>query len=449
MAASCTVIGNPESGITCIGFDRPNFDADLRRVVWECMERFGCAVFDDTLDTLCTNLDGISALPTNLAVACASGAREISSAQQLWPGEFGIGVEGPLVPALRYTNANANGPNEQVFDHANLDKKHLYIELRILPEACNPDTIRVIGNLQLRVDAAISANPGYCIHYSFTNTKSPLLVMQAAWSFEKLTNPNLIVSPAPEPFGGKADKTTFIADGGIFASERAQATTATRHAHDKYQLALDGSIESIDTLAQLLDKLHTSYTQERDAQSARQLFASKAAANWAMIAGGYLGTVIQQQIGGQWGYVMRGQQRLAVVRTHRGRICNPHLLVLDHIINGPRNSISDYFRQLMQSDASSAPRDADLVCNIPGFCQIFLGQSQFSSGGGLPLETQIPRDKLDFSVSSLRHLDVYLAQVSRESATFSNQTLSNLVLAAGSYLGEVIRSCSTDKGRWQ
>src|SRR5258707_12543881 len=62
MAASCTVIGNPESGITCIGFDRPHFDADLRRVVWECMERFGCAVFDDTLDRLGTNLDGISAL---------------------------------------------------------------------------------------------------------------------------------------------------------------------------------------------------------------------------------------------------------------------------------------------------------------------------------------------------------------------------------------------------
>ena len=448
MAAGCTVIGSRESGVTCVGFDRPRFDDDLRRAVWECMESFGCAVFDDTLDTVCTTLDAISALPANLLAACASGARQIRSAQQLWPAEFEIGIQGSSFPALIYKNANAGGPNFQFFDYAVFDKKELYIELRILPEACNVSTLRVLRNLELRVDAALSANPEYCILYSYAHPELPLLVMESA-RLGELARRAIIISPPPALLGGTAPKKPFIADRDVFSSTLNQAAKLTQNAHEKYQLALDGSIASIDTLAQLLDKLHLSYRQERSAQPAGQPYTSKAATNWAIIAGGYLGTVIRQQIGAQWGYVTRGQYRLLAVRTHRGPICRPHLLVLDHVINGTRSSIAEYFRQLIRSGASATSRSEDIVCNIPGFCQILLGRSQFTSGGGLPLETQIPRDKLDFTVNSLRHLDLYLAEVGRQSATFSDLTLSNLMLVAGAYLGEVIRSNATNKGCWQ
>ena len=169
-----------------------------------------------------------------------------------------------------------------------------------------------------------------------------------------------------------------------------------------------------------------------------------------MTAGGYLGTLIRQHVGAQWGYITRGQQRLPVVRTHRGRICNPHLLVLDHIINGPRSSVADYFHRLRQTDMSASPRSDDAVSDIPGFCDILLGKSHFQGdGGALPLHARIPHAQLDFSVSSLHALDAYLAEVARQRATVPNQSLSNLMLVAGAYLGEVIRSRTTQANYWQ
>lgn len=444
IAASCTVAGNLESGVMCVGFERPGFNGDLRQIVWECMTRLGCAVFDDTLHTVCATLDGLSALPKNLVTACICGARQISSAQQLWPSEFEIGMPGPSRPVLRYTNPNTDGPNFQYFDYAVFENNELYLELHIVPEACNPGTLRILRNLELRIDAALSINPEYCALYRYTNTESPLLVMQSE-RLGELANHATVISPM---FDEEVIKPGFVADREIFAGELAQAAKLTQHAHEKYQLALDGSVASIATLAQLLDKLHTAYLQERNAKQS-QAFSSKAATNWALIAGGYLGTVIRQQIGAQWGYITRGQSRMPVVRTHRGRICHTHFLVLDHVINGSGNSIADYFHQLMQSGVSAASREDDLVCNLPGFCQILLGDSHFNSGGGLPLKALIPREQLDFSVNSLRYLDLYLAEVARRLSEFSEQALSNLMLSAGAYLGEVIRSNTADKTFWQ
>lgn len=448
IAACCTVVGDQESGVTCVGFDRPYFDADLRRLVWECMERFGCAVFDDTLDTVCTPLDGRSALPEALVAASTFDVRPISSAQQLWPDAFEFSAGGDRHrPALRYQTANASGKNFQIFDHADFDQKHVYIELGIVPAACNAGTLRVLRNLDLRVDAAIATNPEYALLYRYAHAESSLLLMESAQLGQRLSRGATIISPSPWE---ESAKPRFLADRGIFSSELAQSIQLTLQAHTTYRLALDGSIESIAMLCGLLDRLHSDYVQERDAAPAPQPFFSQMATDWAMAAGGYLGTVIRQQIGAQWGYITRGQQRLPVVRTHRGRICNTHLLVLDHIINGPRSSIADYFHQLRHSGMSAAPRSEDLVSDLPGYCEILLGRSHFQGDDGkLPLEAQIPRDKLDFSVDSLRYLDAYLLDVALQSGTLSGQSLSNLIVAAGAYLGEVVRTRTTEAGYWQ
>ena len=52
IAASCTVVGDPQGGAMCIGFERPHYDAGMRRVVWDCIQALDCAVFNDTLDTI-------------------------------------------------------------------------------------------------------------------------------------------------------------------------------------------------------------------------------------------------------------------------------------------------------------------------------------------------------------------------------------------------------------
>lgn len=448
VAAGCTVIGDSESGISCVGFERPRFDADLRRVVWACVQTAGCAVFDDSLETVCVPPDGIAALPEKLKAASVNGVRQISSAQQLWPEDSEIGVNGPSRPVLLYKNANPAAPNYQFFDYLESEKCYLYIDVRIRPEACNPGTLRIHRNLELRVNAALTANPEYNVFYQYENYDSPLCVMES----ERLSDQKMratIISPPPPGFGGAEPRTPFVADREVFASETDQAMAATAHAHEKYQLALDGGVATIEVLARFLDKLHLDYLQERDAQRSAHTFVSAAAAEWAKLAGAYLGTLIRQHVGAQWGYMKRGQQRLLAVRTHRGRNCLPHHLVLDHIINGPKSNVAAYFYELIRTGLSASPRDEDVVCNIPGYCQILIGKSHFSGGAGLPLEALIPRAKLDFGVSSLRDLDLYLAQVVRQRATFSALALSSLALAAGAYLGEVIRSNSLGAGDWR
>lgn len=444
IASGCTVVGDPAAGASCAGFERPLFDADLRKLVWECMTQFGCTVFDDSLDTVYAHPEGIAALPADFVAASSNGVRRVSSAQQLWPEMLEQPLDAPARPALCYPNANANGPHFQMFDFAEFDKKHLYVELNIRPEACNPGTLRVLRNLELRVDAALCSNPEYGVFYRYVHHESPLRVLESP-RLGELAKGATIVSPMP----GEAPRLPgFVADREVFASQLAQSEELARHAQEKYQITLDGSVASVDRLAGVLDKLHAFYCQERKRQPAGQPISVPVATSWAVKAGGYLGTVIRQRIGAQWGYVSRGQRRLPVVRTHRGRVCHPHLMVLDHIINGPGDSIVHQFNQLLQYEVSATPRHQDIVCNIPVYCQILLGASRFSNGE-LPLEARIPRDQLDFSIDSLRHLDSYLAEVSRQVADFSAEALANLKLAAGAYLGEVICSNAARRGSWR
>ena len=445
IAAGCTVVGDSTSGVLCVGFERPAFDAALRMLVWDCMTRFGCAVFDDTLATVCTLHDGLADLPPALAAAAVTGARELGSAQQLWPDLLEEDIARSARPVLRTTNANVNGPHLQFFDMAEFDNNALYIEIGLRPEACNAGTLRILRNLELRVDAALSINPEYAVLYRYAEQETPLLVMESA-RLGSLNNRATIISPGVEE---REHRPGFIANRELFAHAAQAAIRATERAHTEFGCNLDGGPGSIASLSELLDQLHYRYCQQRATHTSAEPFIQSDAIEWATVAGGFLGTVIRQQIGAQWGFVERGYRRLPVVRLHSGRVCNPHLLVLDHIINGPRSRVDEVFNRLQRDDASACPRDEDLVRDIPGFCQILLGASEFNSGGGLPLSSQIPRNKLDFSVASLRHLDVYLAQVVRKSGAFSDQTLSNLMLAAGAYLGETIRSNAAHPGDWQ
>ncbi|MEO7496235.1 MAG: hypothetical protein ABIT83_09770 [Massilia sp.] len=438
LAAGCTVVGDPASGALCIGFERPRFDAGLRALVWECMERLGCAVFDDTLDTACTLHGGGAALPPAMLLACATGARQAGSAQQLWPAEFEPAVDGPARPALAYRNPNALGPNFQLFDHGDLARHELYIELGLHPAACNPGTLRVLRNLEARVDSALAGNPGYAVLYRFPHQETPLALLESARVAASTQGATIISAPPGTP----PPQPRFIADRGIYDSEAAQSQRFVRLARDTYQLELDGGLASVDTVDGLLDSLHAAYRVEREA--AGEPFSSKVATTWAKMAGAYLGTVIRKQIGAQWGYVARGQQRILALRTHTGRICCPHHLVLDHIINGGASHIGAFVGRLLTSDLSATPRREDLVCLIPKFCKLMQ-----DSAGELPLHEQLSPERFDFSLASLARLDQYLALVRGQGDGLSDQQRRKVVRAAGAYLGETVRGNTADPARWQ
>ncbi len=442
-AVGCTVIGSSESGVTCIGFERPRWDDALRDVTWECIAKFGCCAFDDTLDTVYAPLNSAAALPAKLADACLNEVHRAGSAQQLWPQGLEWSLEGSGRPVLRYDNANPAGPNYQFFDYGDLQKKELYIEMGIAEDACNAGTLRVLRNLELRVDRAISANSEFSVFYRYADAKANLLVMESP-KLGELANHVTFISPM---FGDGERKAHFVADREVFASMLSRSAQLTQQLHESDGVRLDASVSSVTGLARFLDGQHTLYCQERDAHKTAQTFASSSAAEWAFKAGAYLGTVVRLQIGGQWGYVTRGQQRRPAVRLHTGRVCHPHVEALSHIINGRRHSIALWFHELTKNHVSATPRKEDLACNIPGYCQILAGKSSFTSGG-LPLESEIPRDKLDFGVGSLDFLDQYFAVVARERDRLDRESLSNLVLAAGAYIGEVVRSNMADSSSW-
>jgi hypothetical protein len=344
MAAGCTVAGSPADGASCIGFERPRFDAPLRRAVWECMAAFGCTAFTDTLDRVYAT----SAPPEDLVAGCVDGVRLVSTAQQLWPEQLELAAPPVARPALRYTNRNPSGLNFQYFDAADFDANELTIELAIRPEACNPGTLRVLRNLELRVDDAISTNPQYRLVYRYAHHESSLRLLESK-RLGELANHVMLASPPP---GDTPPHQVFVPEPAVGAGALVEAEKLVGHVRHKYQVALDGSSASIDALARLLDTVHLFYVQERGRHPAGgEPFHSQVAASWALKAGCYVGGVLEGQLDGEWGYVERGLQRIPVVLT-RGGAAHPHLQVLDHIINGPRDSIAAWFAQLAAREAT-------------------------------------------------------------------------------------------------
>jgi hypothetical protein len=440
VASGATVIGGRVGGAFCIGFERPRFDAPLRALVWDCMRELGCAAFDDALEMVYTPLHGASALAPAFVAACANGVRRVDSAQQLWPEQLETRLPAVVPPGLAYPRAH--GLQLQLFDESDATRKELAIELAIRPEACNPATLRVLRNLAARVDAAIGANPGYHPSYRFAHDASSLLFLESA-PLGALAHSATMVSPGP---GLSAHRPGFVGERGIDAGARLEQRKLVGNVQNKYGIALDGSGASINALSALLDKLHAWYVLERAREPANAAFSSPVAASWAIRAGYYLGSVVASQIGGQWGYVTRGQRRLAVVRTHRGRVCHPQLQVLDHIVNGAHDSVARWYAQLAVSDASACARADDIAGRIPQLCATLLGQAD---GAGLPLAAQLAREQLDFSVASLRHLDTWLGQLRQQGAAIPAPELARVSDAAGAYLGEVVRCNTPDPSLWQ
>lgn len=447
VAFGCTLVGDAAEGAICVGFERPYFDESLRKLVWACLQRFGCSAFTDSLDAIYVNVAGEQALPAEMIEASVNGVRQISGLQQLWPEELEQITEPPDYPALRYSNVNPDGKNYQRFDRGDPALQTVVLELPLCPEACTDGTTRVVISLMARVDAAIGANPPFKLSYQFSHEETPLLLLDSP-SWRKTVNGATFVVPAGEAWGEKRSGPVFIADRGVFASSQPWAVKFIKHVQDKYQRQLDGSSSSVTELGALLNRLHQFYCRERDKHSVNTSYINPLITQWAVQAGSYVGEVIRQQVGGQWGYIKRGLARPPVVRTHKGSLCFPHYRVLDHIINGPSGSdIGTWFGELMQSDLSAMPRHEDLACNIPGLCGSLFNPDVFSNGG-LPLPELIPVDRLDFSVDSLRHLDSYLLKVREQRQAFSVPELSNVMMAAGAYCGDVIRSKARIPGSW-
>jgi hypothetical protein len=89
----------------------------------------------------------------------------------------------------------------------------------------------------------------------------------------------------------------------------------------------------------------------------------------------------------------------------------------------------------------------DIVSLILGFCEVFVGQGDFESGG-MAVRGQINIAAMDYSVGSLEEVDHYLEAVHAIEGEIPSQTYTNTVLATGCYVGEVIRRNGKKEYRW-
>jgi hypothetical protein len=407
------------------------------------MQALHCTAFNDTLDSIYVLPGEGAALPGTWGPQSPGIARQITTGQQLWPDELELAVDATAVPAARYPNPNPNGPHFQMFDgtEGNLG---LVIRVRMRPEACNPGTLRILTNLELRVAAAIQTNPEYGVCYRFEHMETSTLFLESPRPVQHRTPATIITSPDNASAGASG----FIADRELFDLTKRAAASCVELARQDYRVELDGSFESVEALSNVLDAVRERDRQERRAQPPAAGSVSKAAMRWVYLAGPYVGSIVQRHIGAQWGYVTRpASRRQPALCMHNGRIRHPHLRVLDHIINGRLDDVAAWVRALATADRSATPRDADTVGNIPHFCDILLGKARFHDRG-LPLEAQIPRAALDFSVDSLRELDRFLTRLASIAATLSPQEIGDLALIAGAYLGEVIRGNSAERALW-
>jgi hypothetical protein len=89
----------------------------------------------------------------------------------------------------------------------------------------------------------------------------------------------------------------------------------------------------------------------------------------------------------------------------------------------------------------------DVVSLLPGFCAAFLGQADFAYGK-IAFHDQLNVAALDYSMDSLHVVDNYLNVIRPDKDAIAEQDYTNTVLAAGCYIGEVIRRNSARSWQW-
>ncbi|MGE3808173.1 MAG: hypothetical protein AB7K24_26220 [Gemmataceae bacterium] len=89
----------------------------------------------------------------------------------------------------------------------------------------------------------------------------------------------------------------------------------------------------------------------------------------------------------------------------------------------------------------------DIVSLVPAFCAALTGSG--SVEGGLPFPKLLEQKKLDYSLESLHALDRYLDHLYENADELEDQPYTNIVLAAGCYVGEVMRRLTGDKYQWK
>jgi hypothetical protein len=133
----------------------------------------------------------------------------------------------------------------------------------------------------------------------------------------------------------------FVADATVQKSAEASAADAVAMAKRQFNIALDGSDNSIDDVERALASVHSAYALASPKPADDQLQPL------AKAFGAYLGEVYRKNHGATWGTVTLNGTDYPGFRTAAGVNVWPVGRVMNRITDGPDNNVADFYRKLV------------------------------------------------------------------------------------------------------
>lgn len=442
------LIGNEITGIGSLALLNPVMGDELSQLLFELIHTFDLVVYDDQLTLLYGTAQAIEQLPDALRQQIVLGTQVIQYGWQIWSAQVAKTIPAQSRFALRYKNPNANGPDYVMIDQGDAQKRQWYFEFDINPMACFPDNLTALENFILAIDQAQAEN-----HYTqsevflrFKHHESSLRYLEHP-KFSHNNCKKIILTNGVALLGDAAqqEQPDFCVSREAFQIAVYQVRQSLFPVMaQQYNCQLTVDLSGLAQLEQCLPSIEGTFQLSHADDSVPESILS-----WILRLGSYLGEVIRYEAGAQWGFINSIKLQIPCVKMHSGRIVAPYQLAMQLLTS--KLNIQQFMADLMDGKRSKSAGTAhDVVSNIVGFCQILQGQARFQDGG-LPCLAELNRQKLDFTLASLLHLDAYIENVhqchQRDELDVTEQ--SNLVMAAGAYLGEVIRDVSDHQWQWQ
>ncbi|WP_028455923.1 hypothetical protein [Chitinilyticum litopenaei] len=436
IAASAYLVADAQGETRCLTLTRPGCTEKLRQLAFAVLDRLGGFVFDGELACIYHVHGSAADLPASMREGCSGMLCRVVAPQQLWP-EMHVPDSASQWPVLHH--GDQDGARFFVIDRQ--DGKTLQLDLPLSAAACNPATLRGIYNHLLRLRSALNRNPGYALRLCFTSNEASLQLLESQNMPQGLSG--TIVNSGEQLFGAGESRPRFVADHALYRQRAIKTQAFLAEARQRFGAAPALNAGGAARFDAILEQIHQLYLREQ--QGKPQKTYSKAAANWAELTGFALGEAMRLENGGQWGLVERGcGLRWPAVQFGDGTLCFPLNHSLNRIIGGSEYAIPAWFA----AHAAHKHHGDDVAGGMLMYVDVLLGGTVLE-GKPLPLADRVPRDRLDFSLASLKALDDYAASAGAAYQGMPNEDVATLVLALGGYLGEVIRRNASQHWQWR
>ncbi len=136
---------------------------------------------------------------------------------------------------------------------------------------------------------------------------------------------------------------SFQPDSRIAEIAEAYALDAVDLAARNFGIALDGSEDSVKKVEEMLGRLHDEMANAQPSHEAIWAFAKS--------FGSYIGQVLRQHHGGDWGMIRMGEELFLGMRLAGGVLCWPWGRVHNRLVKGREDNVWHNYSELVREAA--------------------------------------------------------------------------------------------------